>query len=110
MPKSADGRNLSSTRVVIRTSPLPKLVEKATAFGYFNAEPDPDGPFRRLRLLHKHGDKMYPALSLAAVAKYPDEVVALQEAGVDSAFNLYAEAGAGFAEDVAAVLAVEKAG
>ena len=47
---------------------------------------------------------------LAAVAKYPDEVVALQEAGVDSAFNLYAEAGAGFAEDVAAVLAVEKAG
>ena len=47
---------------------------------------------------------------LAAVAKYPDEVAALQEAGVDSAFNLYAEAGAGFAEDVAAVLAVEKAG
>lgn len=47
---------------------------------------------------------------LAAVAKYPDEVAALQEAGVDSAFNLYAEAGAGFAEDVAAVLAAERAG
>ncbi len=45
----------------------------------------------------------------AWVAKYPDEVVALQEAGVDSAFNLYAEAGAGFAEDVAAVLTIEKA-
>jgi len=45
---------------------------------------------------------------LAAVAKYADEVEALQQAGVDSAFNLYAEAGAGFAEDVAAVLAMEK--
>ena len=37
---------------------------------------------------------------LAAIAKYPDEVDALREAGVDSAFNLYAEAGAGFADDV----------
>ena len=45
---------------------------------------------------------------LAAVAKYGDEVEALKAAGVDSAFNLYAEAGAGFAEDVAAVLATEK--
>ena len=45
---------------------------------------------------------------LAAIARYPDEVAALQAAGVDSAFNLYAEAGAGFAEDVSAVLATEK--
>ena len=45
---------------------------------------------------------------LAAIAKYPDEVAALQAAGVDSAFNLYAEAGAGFAEDVSAVFAAEK--
>jgi hypothetical protein len=42
------------------------------------------------------------------VAKYADEVKALEEAGVDSAFNLYAEAGAGFAEDVGAMLAAEK--
>jgi len=28
------------------------------------------------------------------------EIAALQEAGVDRAYNLYAEAGAGFAEDV----------
>jgi hypothetical protein len=47
---------------------------------------------------------------LAAIAKYHDEVEALQEAGVDSAFNLYAEAGSGFADDVAAVLATEKTG
>jgi len=37
---------------------------------------------------------------IAAIAKYPDEIAALQEAGVDRAYNLYAEAGAGFAEDV----------
>ncbi|MEA2078384.1 MAG: cation:proton antiporter family protein [Pseudomonadota bacterium] len=37
---------------------------------------------------------------IAAIAKYPDEITALQEAGVDRAYNLYAEAGAGFAEDV----------
>ncbi len=44
---------------------------------------------------------------LAAVAKYPDEVAALEEAGVDSAFNLYAEAGAGFADDVCAAVGIK---
>ncbi|VAW81934.1 Putative glutathione-regulated potassium-efflux system protein KefB, partial [hydrothermal vent metagenome] len=37
---------------------------------------------------------------IAAVAKYADEIEALQQAGVHAAFNLYAEAGAGFAEHV----------
>ena len=37
---------------------------------------------------------------LAAIAKYADEVEALQQAGVHAAYNLYAEAGAGFAEHV----------
>jgi len=37
---------------------------------------------------------------LAAIAKYPDEVTALEAVGVDLAFNLYAEAGTGFAETV----------
>lgn len=37
---------------------------------------------------------------LAAVARYRDEIVALKKAGVQAAFNLYAEAGAGFAEHV----------
>lgn len=37
---------------------------------------------------------------LAAVAKYADEIEALDQAGVHAAFNLYAEAGAGFAEHV----------
>jgi len=36
---------------------------------------------------------------LAAIAKYPDEIDSLKQAGVDSAFNLYTEAGTGFAND-----------
>jgi len=47
---------------------------------------------------------------IAAVAKYDDEVRALREQGVIS-FNFYAEAGAGFAEDVMQKLAgIESAG
>ncbi len=38
---------------------------------------------------------------LTVIAKYPDEEKTLKEAGADSVFNLYAEAGAGFAEDCA---------
>jgi len=37
---------------------------------------------------------------VAAVAKYADEIEELKQAGVHAAFNLYAEAGAGFAEHV----------
>ena len=37
---------------------------------------------------------------LAAVARFDDEVEALLEAGVDAAFNVYGEAGAGFAGHV----------
>jgi predicted Kef-type K+ transport protein len=37
---------------------------------------------------------------VAAIAKYPDEVTALQAAGVDRAYNLYAQAGTGFADHV----------
>jgi glutathione-regulated potassium-efflux system ancillary protein KefC len=39
---------------------------------------------------------------LAATVKYPDEVGALKAAGADAAFNIYAEAGAGFADHVEA--------
>jgi len=37
---------------------------------------------------------------IAAIAKYPDEIAELKEHGVHAAFNIYAEAGAGFAEHV----------
>jgi predicted Kef-type K+ transport protein len=41
---------------------------------------------------------------VAAIARYPDEVEALEAAGVDAAFNVLAEAGAGFADHVCAQL------
>ncbi len=41
---------------------------------------------------------------VAATAKYPEDVQELQNAGVDAAFNIYAEAGAGFADHVCAAL------
>ena len=58
--------------VVAMTTPLPKLAEKTTSFGYFNIPSDSDGIMRRVRMLNKHGDKLYPALSLATVARYFD--------------------------------------
>jgi len=45
--------------------------------------------------------------TIAAVAKYDDEVLELQEQGVIS-FNFYAEAGAGFAEHVQTVIKAGK--
>jgi glutathione-regulated potassium-efflux system ancillary protein KefC len=41
---------------------------------------------------------------IAATAKYPDEVEHLREVGVEAAFNIYAEAGTGFAEHVCTLL------
>ena len=49
-----------------------------------------------VRLIREHGYKG----RIAATAKYPDEVDALRELGVEAAFNLYAEAGTGFARHV----------
>ncbi len=37
---------------------------------------------------------------IAAIARYPDEVPRLQKAGATAVFNIYTEAGAGFAEHV----------
>ncbi len=37
---------------------------------------------------------------ITAVAKYADEIKLLQQAGIHAVFNLYAEAGAGFAEHI----------
>ncbi len=46
--------------------------------------------------------------TLAAIAKYPDEVAELKEAGADAAFNLYAQAGVGLADDVCSRLFKER--
>jgi len=47
-----------------------------------------------------HLIEMKFAGSIAATAKFDDEVEELKEAGVRAVFNLYAEAGHGFAEHV----------
>ncbi len=44
---------------------------------------------------------------IAAVAKYPDEIKLLQQTGVHAVFNLYAEAGAGFAEHICETILYE---
>ena len=38
---------------------------------------------------------------VAAIARYPDELRALEKAGADIVFNIYSEAGSGFASEVA---------
>jgi hypothetical protein len=45
--------------------------------------------------------------SIAATAKFDDEVEELKAAGVQAVFNLYAEAGYGFAEHVCEALDVK---
>jgi hypothetical protein len=50
-----------------------------------------------VRLLVSRG---YPGM-ITATAQFPDEIEELERAGVEAAFNLYAEAGSGFAEHVA---------
>jgi HD-GYP domain-containing protein (c-di-GMP phosphodiesterase class II) len=48
------------------------LTTAATASGFLNAAPDPDGILRRAPLLMQYGDRVYPALSLAAVRSVTD--------------------------------------
>jgi adenylate cyclase len=49
--------------------PLPVLAEAAGATGFINAIPDPDGRLRRVPLLVRQGDSVYPGLALAAVRR-----------------------------------------
>ncbi|MFQ5642593.1 MAG: cation:proton antiporter [Thiogranum sp.] len=60
------------------------------------AMPNHDENLFAARQLHDLGY----AGRITAVAKYPDELLALKNAGVHAAYNLYAEAGSGFAEHV----------
>lgn len=46
---------------------------------------------------------------IAATVKFDDEIEALQQAGIHAAFNLYAEAGAGFAEHASVLLTEQPA-
>ena len=56
-----------------------------------------------MRLKHSHFSGR-----IAAVARYEDEIKALKELGVNSVFNIYEEAGIGFAEHVCEVMGKEQ--
>ena len=43
---------------------------------------------------------------IAATARFPDEIKLLQKAGATAVFNIYTEAGAGFAEHVESKLMI----
>jgi len=47
--------------------PLPVLAEAATATGFFNATPDPDGILRRVALLINYNGALYPSLALSTL-------------------------------------------
>lgn len=47
--------------------PLPVLAEAATATGFFNATPDPDGILRRVALLINYNGQIYPSLALSTL-------------------------------------------
>jgi len=53
--------------------------------------------------------KKFPAM-LAATARFADEITALKEAGVHAAYNFYAEAGTGLAENVCEIVERKKVG
>lgn len=69
-PADVDWANLQLREAVGFQSPLPIFGKKTDRFGFFNAHIDPDGQMRRLRLLHKSEEKIYPSLSLQAASLY----------------------------------------
>jgi Trk K+ transport system NAD-binding subunit len=55
-------------------------------------------------LCAERAKEFMPAVRIAAIARYPDQVLELRGAGVDVACNLYEEAGQGLAEDAVATI------
>ncbi|OIO00541.1 MAG: nucleotide cyclase [Desulfovibrionaceae bacterium CG1_02_65_16] len=53
--------------------PLPVLARAATATGFFNATPDPDGILRRVALLINYQGRLYPCLALATLMQAAGE-------------------------------------
>ncbi|MGQ0793604.1 MAG: CHASE2 domain-containing protein [Deltaproteobacteria bacterium] len=49
---------------------IPSIGAAAKGFGFFNAFPDQDGIFRRTQFFIKHGENIYPSLSLESVRRY----------------------------------------
>jgi CHASE2 domain-containing sensor protein len=65
---------------------IASLTAAAQASGFLNAAPDPDGILRRAPLLMQYDDRVYPALSLAAVRSVTEvENLVLRIANVNTA-------------------------
>jgi len=79
---------------------IPNLAQAATASGFLNAGPDPDGILRRVPLVMELGGRIYPSLALAAVsAATGTRGVALRVANVNtSTLLISSDAATGSAE------------
>ena len=69
-PAAVDWSQLQLSEAVGFQAPLPMFSERARSFGFFNAYVDQDNQMRRLRMLYKFREGMYPSLSLASTAAY----------------------------------------
>jgi glutathione-regulated potassium-efflux system ancillary protein KefC len=52
----------------------------------------------------ERANEFLPEVSVAAIARYPDQVIELEAAGVDVARNLYEEAGQGLVDDAISIV------
>ena len=67
--------------------PLPVLASAATATGFFNATPDPDGILRRVALLINYKGQLYPSLALSTLMEAAGDrslLLKLDTQGTDS--------------------------
>ena len=81
----APAKALHSASGAVR--PLPVLARAATATGFFNATPDPDGILRRVALLINYNGKTYPSLALATLMQAAGDqnlLLKLDSQGVNS--------------------------
>ena len=69
------------------------------------AIPEHKAQLDAIKLIKKRGFQG----KIAAHARYPDELEKLKEIGVDAAFNIYAEAGSGFANHASEVFKLQEA-
>jgi len=65
---------------------IPLIGRGALDFGFFNTDPDPDGPVRKANLLMLYNGEVYPSLALKALRHYAGKEIFLEIAsfGVSS--------------------------
>ena len=67
---------------------IPILQTAAKYAGFINVYPDPDGVIRRVPLLMRYGDKLYPSLALAAVKLFLLENISLSAGEYNNTLQL----------------------